>query len=68
MFAEDVEGYMDISRCPKCKKRLMALKIENERTELRCLNCDRNEPMKTDAAKWAGSSLADPPKADRPAP
>jgi hypothetical protein len=32
------------------------------RTELVCLKCDNIDPMKTDAAKWASSSLADYPR------
>jgi phage FluMu protein Com len=63
MSAEDVEGHMDVTRCPKCEKRLMAMTDQNGRTELRCLKCDRIDPIKIEAAKWADSSLADPPKA-----
>jgi tRNA(Ile2) C34 agmatinyltransferase TiaS len=54
---------MDITRCPKCKRRLMALTDQNGRTDLRCLKCDTMDPMKTDVAKWVDSSLAEPPKA-----
>jgi hypothetical protein len=32
---EDGEYQMDIARCPKCNKRLMAMMGENARTELR---------------------------------
>ena len=31
------------------------------RIELRCLNCDAVDPLKTKGAKWAESSLAQPP-------
>jgi hypothetical protein len=31
------------------------------RTEMRCLKCDAVDALKTDAAKWAESSLAQPP-------
>jgi hypothetical protein len=49
---------MDISRCAGCKKRLMAMTDRTGRTKLVCLKCDNIDPMKTDAAKWARSSLA----------
>ena len=49
---------MDDHRCPKCNKLLMAMTDRTGRTELRCLKCDRVDPMKTHAAKWANSSLA----------
>ena len=49
---------MDASRCPRCKKRLMAMTDRTGRTQLVCLKCDNVDPMKTDAAKWANSSLA----------
>jgi len=51
---------MDITRCPKCNKRLTAVSDRNGRTELCCLKCDKVDPMKTDAAKWANSSLSGP--------
>jgi hypothetical protein len=53
---------MDPSRCPKCKKRLMAMTDRTGRTELVCLKCENVDPMKTDAVKWANSSLAAPAK------
>ena len=49
---------MDDHRCPKCKKLLMAMTNRTGRTELRCLKCDRVDPMKTEALKWAESPLA----------
>jgi uncharacterized C2H2 Zn-finger protein len=48
---------MDGNRCPRCKKRLMALTDRTDRTKLVCLRCDDIDPMKTDAIKWANSSL-----------
>lgn len=54
---------MDVTRCPTCNRRLMAITDRHGRTELRCLNCDQVDPMKTDAAKWADSPLAPPTKA-----
>ena len=49
---------MDITRCPKCKKRLVAMTDRNGRTELCCLKCDDVDPLRTDVAKWAKSPLA----------
>jgi hypothetical protein len=51
---------MDLSRCPDCKRRLMATTDRTGRTNMVCLKCDNIDPMKTDAAKWAASSLATP--------
>jgi phage FluMu protein Com len=48
------------NRCPKCNKLLMAMTDRTGHTELRCLKCDKVDPMKTDAVKWAGSPLASP--------
>ena len=36
----------------------MAMTDRTGRTQLVCLKCDNVDPMKTDAAKWANSSLA----------
>jgi hypothetical protein len=49
---------MDVTRCPGCKKRLIAMTDRTGRTELACLKCDKVDPMKTDAVKWASSGLA----------
>jgi hypothetical protein len=49
---------MDTSRCLGCKRRLMAMTDRTGRTTLVCLKCDNIDPMKTDIAKWANSSLA----------
>jgi hypothetical protein len=35
------ENAMDATRCPNCKKRLMAMTDAKGRTELRCLKCDK---------------------------
>ena len=49
-------------RCLKCGKRLIAMTDKTGRTELRCLRCDKVDPIKTDTVKkWAESSLAQPP-------
>ena len=50
--------FMDITRCPKCKKRLIAMTDRTGRTELRCLKCDKVDQRKTGAAKGAESSVA----------
>jgi hypothetical protein len=51
---------MDQSRCPRCKRRLIAMTDRTSRTSMVCLKCDNVDPMKTEAAKWAASSLAEP--------
>jgi tRNA(Ile2) C34 agmatinyltransferase TiaS len=51
---------MDATRCPQCRRRLMAMTDRTGRTELRCLKCDKVDPMKTVAVKWADSPLAGP--------
>jgi hypothetical protein len=51
---------MDATRCPQCRRRLMAMTDRTGRTELRCLKCDKVDPMKTVAVKCADSPLADP--------
>ena len=54
---------MDITRCPKCNKRLTATTERTGRTELKCLKCDEVDHMKTDAAKLADSPLVPPKRA-----
>ena len=49
---------MDVSRCPRCKKRLMAMTARTGRTSMVCLKCDNIDPLKTEMAKWASSRLA----------
>ena len=46
------------TRCLHCGKRLMPASV-NGRTELRCIWCDKLDPLQTDAVKWAQSPLAD---------
>ena len=50
---------MQEHRCPKCNKLRMAMTDRTGR-ELRCLKCDKVDPMKTEAVKWASSSLIGP--------
>jgi hypothetical protein len=49
------EDEMDVTRCPTRKKRLMAMTDRTGKTEMLCLKCEKVDPMKTDAAKWADS-------------
>jgi hypothetical protein len=51
---------MNDHRCPKCENLLMATTDRMGKTELRCLKCDKVDPMKTDAVKWANSGLYGP--------
>jgi hypothetical protein len=51
---------MDVTRCPQCKKRLIAMTARTGRTNMVCLKCDNIDPMRTELAKWASSSLAQP--------
>jgi len=50
---------MDISRCRQCGRLLVPVLSANGRTELLCMKCDDVDPLRTDAAKWAKSPLAD---------
>jgi hypothetical protein len=54
---------MDPTRCPRCSKRMIAAATADGRTDLRCLQCDKVDPLKTDAVKWADSPLASPTNA-----
>lgn len=47
-----------MDRCPQCNKRMITVLGENGRTEFKCLECDKVDPLQTDAVKWAQSSLA----------
>jgi DNA-directed RNA polymerase subunit M/transcription elongation factor TFIIS len=49
-----------MDQCPKCNNRLIAVTDRTGRTEMRCLKCDKVDPMKTDAVKWANSPLSGP--------
>jgi tRNA(Ile2) C34 agmatinyltransferase TiaS len=50
---------LDKTRCPTCSKRLIPV-LSNGRTDLRCLECEKIDPLKTNAVKWAKSPLATP--------
>ena len=47
-----------MDRCPHCNKRMKTVLGESGRTEFQCLECDKVDPLKTDAAKWAESPLS----------
>jgi tRNA(Ile2) C34 agmatinyltransferase TiaS len=57
------EVSMDPTRCPHCTKRMKAVATSDGRTGLQCLECDKIDPLKTDAVKWAASALTAPTKA-----
>jgi hypothetical protein len=48
---------MNLDRCSRCKKLLMAMTDRTGKTRLVCIKCDNIDPMKTDALKWANSPL-----------
>jgi hypothetical protein len=50
---------MDLARCPRCHTRMKPVIASGSgRTDLKRLQCDRRDPLQTDAAKWAESALA----------
>ncbi len=51
---------LDVSRCAKCRRRMLAMADQTGRTTLACLECDNIDPMKTEALAWANSSLGCP--------
>ena len=54
---EKREDVMDqITRCPKCGKRMIAVITVSGRTDLQCISCD--DP----AVRWAESPLIAPEK------
>jgi hypothetical protein len=52
-----------MDRCPTCNKRMKTVFSAIGRTEFQCLQCDKVDPLETDAVKCAESQLARPPKA-----
>jgi phage FluMu protein Com len=69
-YEETGGGIMDPTRCPHCNRRMMAVATPDGRTGLKCLQCDKVDPLKTDTVKlktdtvkWADSPLAPPTKA-----
>lgn len=50
-----------VSRCVRCGKRLVPLPSYSGRTELKCVFCDKLDPLEMPAARgWADSPLAQP--------
>jgi hypothetical protein len=49
-----------MTRCLHCGRRLVPTLNADGRTELKCLWCDKVDPMETETAKWADSPLATP--------
>ena len=50
-----------VTRCLHCGKRMVPTPSYSGRTELKCLFCDKLDPMETQALKeWADSPLAQP--------
>jgi hypothetical protein len=50
-----------VTRCVQCGKLRVPAPSLNGRTELKCLFCDKLDPMETTEAKqWADSPLANP--------
>ena len=50
-----------VTRCLHCGKRLVPMLSFDGRTELKCMFCDKLDPMEMRAAnKWANSPLATP--------
>lgn len=52
-----------VTRCLHCGKRMVPAPSFTGRTELQCVFCDKLDPLKIEAAKWADSPLATPLKA-----
>jgi len=48
---------MDASRCPHCNKPMKAVLTKDGRTGLKCVRCDKIDPIETGAAKWADGPL-----------
>ena len=49
-----------VSRCLRCGKRTVPAPSLDGRTEFKCVFCDKLDPLKIEAAKWADSPLATP--------
>jgi len=47
-----------MDRCPHCNERMKIVLGEGGRTEFRCLECDKVDPLELEAAKWAENSLS----------
>jgi hypothetical protein len=50
-----------VSRCMHCGKHLVPTPSDSGRTELKCVFCDRLDPMELPTARqWADNPLAQP--------
>jgi phage FluMu protein Com len=50
-----------VTRCLHCGRLLVPMRSYSSRTELKCMFCDKLDPIETaGAAQWAGSPLAQP--------
>ena len=54
---------MDATRCPQCDKRMKVVATSDGRTGFQCLQCDKANPLATDAVKLAERPSAAPTKA-----
>jgi uncharacterized protein YbaR (Trm112 family) len=55
-FAEKGSWLMDLTRCPKCRKRMKAVATSDGRTGLQCLRCDKADHFQTESAGQADSA------------
>jgi phage FluMu protein Com len=51
---------MDVVRCPRCNRPLLAMTDRTGKTELRCLKCDKVDPMKIDVGMLAKRPVSGP--------
>ena len=49
-----------VPRCLHCGKRMVFAPSFTGRAQLQCVFCDKLDPLKIEAAKWADSPLATP--------
>ncbi len=47
---------MDLTRCPKCRKRMKAVATSDGRTGLQCLRCENADQFKAEGAGQADSA------------
>ena len=49
-----------VTRCLHCGRLLVPMRSYSGRTELKCMFCDKLDPIETRATQWADSALAQP--------
>ena len=54
---------MDATRCPHCNERMKVIGTSDGRTGFQCLQCDKADPLRTNAMKGAFRPLTVPTKA-----